>query len=91
MALVSSTNTLSTTAEVIHTAVNGSGHVPEGILIYNDDASIVVYVGGPTVDTSNGIPIAAGGSLSLDVVSAEQVWAVAASGTPVIRILTSHQ
>ncbi len=91
MALVSSVNTLSTTKEVIHTATNGNGMSPEGILIYNEDASITVYVGGPSITTSNGIPIVAGASISFDLITAEVVWAVAASGTPVIRILTTHQ
>lgn len=91
MALVSSINELSTTSELVHTAINGNGQVPEGVLIYNDASVITVFVGGPTVDEDNGIPIVAGASLSLDMVSGEKLYAISASGTPIIRILVTHQ
>ena len=91
MGLVNSTNTLSTVSEVLHYAKNGNGMVPEGIVVFNDDATITVYVGGPTVSTANGIPVLAGNSFSIDMVSGERLYAVAASGTPVVRILVAHQ
>lgn len=91
MGLVNSVNTLSTVSEELHYARNGNGMVPEGVTVFNDDGSITVFVGGPTVSTANGIPILAGSSFSIDMVSGERLYAVAASGTPVVRILVAHQ
>ena len=87
MAIHTEANALSTTLELIHTATNGHTGAPEGLLIYNADAVITIYVGGADVSTANGIPVTALATLALDLISGEKVYAVAASGTPSIRIL----
>lgn len=83
MAFKSETNTLSTTSEVIFTFPNEG----TSVIVRNNDASIIVYLGGPDVTTSNGFPLAAGASIPVSGYAGEILYAVAASGTPVIRLL----
>lgn len=87
MAIKAEIEALSTSAEKIFTSTNGHSDSPQGLVIYNADASIVVHIGGELVDTTDGFPLAAGASLSLDLIVGDQVWAVAASGTPNINII----
>jgi hypothetical protein len=87
MAIKAEIEALSTTAELVYTANNGSADAPQSIVIYNADASIVVYVGGEGVDTTDGFPLAAGASVSIDLMAGDEVWAVAASGSPNINML----
>ena len=58
------------------------------VIIYNPSAT-VVYIGGPTVTTANGIPIPATTlhPFRLPLAHKDTLWAVAASGTPTINIL----
>ena len=53
--------------------------------IENRDAAIAVTVGAEGVTAGNGIVIAAG--KSLDLYGGGEVWAVAASGTPVVAVV----
>jgi hypothetical protein len=57
--------------------------------IQNIDNSIVVYLGASNVSsTSYGISLAAGATVKLDRLSAEEkLYAIAASGTPKVAVL----
>lgn len=60
-----------------------------GIVIRNLDAAITIYVSGaPLVSSSNGMPLKAGESISIDTAAA--VFYVAASGSPVIAYLETY-
>jgi len=87
MAIKAEIEALSITAELIYTSTSGHSDSPQGVVILNSDASITVYIGGEDVDTTDGFPIAAGASVSLDLIVGEAIWAVAASGTPNINML----
>jgi len=87
MAIKTEGQATSTSAALIHTSVNGHSDAPTGVIVYNNDATITVYVGGPDVTTSNGVPVLALTSFSVDLISGDQLWGVAASGTPNIRVL----
>jgi hypothetical protein len=84
---------LSTTAELLFTAAqirNANSSIPIQVVIKNVDGAITVYVGGSTVTNAgaNGFEILAGATLSFEINSHDElVYAVAASGTPSIRIL----
>lgn len=49
--------------------------------------SVTVYLGGPGVTTSNGIPVLANGGAYEDVTTVDDWYAVTASGTGDLRIL----
>ena len=88
MAFKSASNALSTTAEVVATAINPG---ETGVLVYNADGVITIYVGDSTVDATEGIPVVAGGSYSVDLHNAEKLYAVAASGTPTVVVQCNNQ
>lgn len=90
MAIKSEANTLSTTSELIYSAVNGASGTPAGVEVWNNDASITVYIGGPDVSTANGLPILAQSSRTVDMISGSKLYAVAASGTPEIRVFQTR-
>lgn len=55
-------------------------------LAIHNAGSVTLYVGGITVTTVNGLPVAAGASVTIDV-GAAPIYGVAASGTLDVRIL----
>jgi len=87
MAIKSEAEALSTSSELLTTATNGHSDAPTGLIIWNDDASITVYVGGSDVSTANGMPILAQTYLSMDLMAGDEVYMIAASGTPSVRFL----
>ena len=58
------------------------------VVLYNPSA-IVIYIGGPTVTTANGIPVPATSlfPVRLPLAHKDSLWAVAASGTPFLNVL----
>lgn len=87
MAIKSEANSLSTTRELIYTSNNGHAEAPQGLEVWNNDASITIYVGGEDVTTANGRPVRAQSAVTIDLISGDEVYAIAASGTPEIRLL----
>lgn len=92
MAVNARLEALSTTAEEIvpaaalaFTGVN----IPYRVAIKNVDAAITVYIGGSNVTSAgaNGYELLFGEKIAIDLYVTEGLWAVAASGTPSIRIL----
>lgn len=76
--------TLSTTAaEVLPASL-----VRRSVLLRNTDASISIYVGVLGVTSSTGFVVKAGETLSLNTRAA--IYAVAASGTPVVHTLCEN-
>lgn len=77
-------NTLSVTPEVAF------GTMPNRIFaeVQNLDAAITVYVGkDSTVDAATGYPVRPGAAFSWEDYTGP-IWAVAASGTPVVALIT---
>ena len=75
--------TLSTTAQMV---------VPESnrksLQVLNTDAVITAYIGTtPRVTSSNGFPLLAGASYEFDAAAGDEVWAIAASGAPVLAYI----
>lgn len=58
------------------------------VTIKNTDTSITVYIGIATVTSSNGMPLKAGESISIDTTALVQV--IAASGTPVVAYVETY-
>lgn len=93
MAFAARVVALSTTAAVIVSADNISRiepDIPFRVAIQNDDASITVYIGGPNVTSAGvgGYKLLAGEQIAFDLYVADApVYAVAASGTPNVRVL----
>jgi hypothetical protein len=92
MAIHAQQNALSTSAEALFTAAQvryATVQNPISVVLRNDDAAIIVYVGNSNVSSSNGFAIPAGGSLSFDITSPgdwRDIYAVADSGTPELHI-----
>ena len=58
------------------------------IIVYNNDASAALYVGGSDVSTTNGIPVAAGTfSPPVDAGSSMVLYGIVASGSVNVRVL----
>jgi len=83
MALKDDKFTLSTTAELI--ASGGSAQNPKTVLIRSPSATI--FVGGPTVTAADGFPVGVNDTLSLDLRSGDDLYAIASAGTPTVNVL----
>lgn len=83
---------LSTTAEAIFTAnfcKSASVTHPIEVVLRNDDASIVIYIGDSDVSSTNGFALIAGAALAFSLTSPtdyKELYAVAASGTPELHV-----
>ena len=98
MAALSLQITTSTSIQPVFTGTgihNFSGAIgdPLPLQIKNIDSTITIYIGGPNVSSSNGYPLLAGQSISTAWLQQEvtTLYCVAASGTPVLAILTARQ
>lgn len=58
------------------------------LAIQNTGAS-TVYIGGPSVTTGSGYPLAAGGQIGADLAPGEDLYGVVASGTVTVAVLRS--
>lgn len=88
--LTTNTESLSTSAERIIDAGAASVNDRTTALVKNNDAAITVYLGGSDVDTTDGFPLPAGSTLVIDLGRGDDVWAVAASGTPTVSVLLTR-
>lgn len=84
------TETLSTNAEQIIDASSATLNDRTTAVIKNTDASITVYLGDSGVDSADGFPLLGGETLVIELGPDDDVWAVAASGTPAVSILLTR-
>lgn len=82
MAVSSSLVSVAVTATVLHTG-DGDG---DSVNVINNGAAIV-YVGGVGVAVADGFPVAAGGSLSMEVPPGTSVYGIVVTGTVECRVL----
>ena len=87
MPLTSAAVTVADAATALHTA---SGN-PIRLVVYNNDASATMFVGGSAVVTTTGIPVAAGKSLSMLLNGGEIAFGIVAAGTVNARVVVSAQ
>lgn len=71
-------------------ADGGSPAVPIAVTVYNPAVAAVVYIGGSTVTTSNGVPLAAGGSASFQLSTGNNLYAVMNSVTTTVAVMKSN-
>lgn len=85
MSVSSRVETLSTTAELLESGV------AEGKVILLRDASADIYLGGSAVTgAANGFKLATTDVLSLTLLQGDELYAVAAAGTPTVAILVTR-
>jgi hypothetical protein len=69
----------------------GSNSDPVPVSIKNEDASAVVWWGGPNVDATHGQSIAAGAEVQMNLYGESEVPYVFSTGTPVVSVLLGRQ
>lgn len=80
--------TLSTTAAM----VRPRDFRRASLQLVNTDSSITVYLGGSSrVDSSSGFPLIAGASYKFTTAAEREVYAIAASGSPVVAWLEERK
>jgi hypothetical protein len=78
---------VTTSATRLDTAGGASGPAGSAIAVYNNGAS-TVYLGGASVTTSSGFPLAAGASFAVDLKeNGDVLYGIVASGTVEVRTL----
>lgn len=86
MAIKDDKFTLSTTAELI--ASGGAGADKKTVMIRA--ASATVYLGGASVTSDDGFPLNENETISLELGPQDDLYAIAASGTPTINVLVTR-
>lgn len=86
MTVHSTLHALSTSPKQI--AKGSSAHDRFGVIL--TEASANVYVGGVDVDTVSGTLLSPGGMLTIDLSASDTLYAVAASGSPTVKVLTTR-
>ena len=91
MAVKTSAVTVGTSAtELTFETVRGQGQDPTHFAVFNNDATVDLFIGGSDVTTANGYVIRAKTGLSWPLVSGEQVHGIVASGTLDARVMMSR-
>lgn len=70
--------------------ITGSVSGPIPCQIKNEDASAVVWIGGPDVSATDGQSLDAGETLPLNLYGSDIPWAFS-TGTPVVSVLCGQQ
>lgn len=79
-----------TEAQILEKFKTAQSDRPLQVVIRNDDAAIIQYIGATGLSSSDGFAIPAGASIGFDVHSAKDladIFVIAASGTPEIHVL----
>lgn len=63
------------------------GPGPVGSFAVTNTGAGTIYLGGPNVTTSNGVPLSAGQTFSADLAPNDALYAITASGTQDCRIM----
>lgn len=87
MPIIASKVTLSTTPLRIARGIGGGDHVT----CFVRGATATVFLGGATVDSTNGFPLTTSDSFSIDLINGDDLYAVASTGAPTIQVLAARQ
>jgi len=80
--------TLSSTATQIATGLRAKVNDAASVLVHDPTAD--VYLGGSDVTTADGVLVPAGESLSIDLGPGDMLYAIVASGTPTVKVMTTR-
>jgi hypothetical protein len=78
---------IGTAASLVAAAPVASGPGPAGWFYAVAGTAASVLLGGPGVTSSNGVALAAGGTMSAFLFQGDQVYALTASGTSTLSVL----
>ena len=84
MAHTAAAVTVADTATALHSQATAYG----SLLVYNESATVTMYVGPSGVTTSSGMPVPALKSLSVPVRPGDRLYGIVASGTVAAQVLT---
>ena len=71
--------------------INGTLQDPIPVIIKNEDATAIVYVGGPDVSATKGQSIAAGSTFTANLYGSSEIPYVFSVGTPIVSVLLGRQ
>jgi hypothetical protein len=72
------TKAITTTSQLVVSGITGTANYPSSAILKNATGGATIFLGGKTVTTANGFPLAGGESLAVDLVN-EELYGVAAS------------
>lgn len=87
MAIKTPTAVTVTNAATALVDTTGTTSDPQPVLVYNSDASVVVYLGGSDVTAATGIPLAALATMSFALGSGDDLYGITSASTAAVRIL----
>lgn len=80
---------LTTTAELIVSSSGIPASIPRTVLL--SSASAAIYIGGSTVDATDGYPMdATSAPVAILLGPGDDLYAIAGSGTPTVRVLVTR-
>lgn len=79
--------TVTTTAGLIATPTGGTNADPISIVLHNDDAAVVVYLGGSDVTAATGSPLAAGAKAFFSLPQGSPIYGITSASTASVRVL----
>lgn len=90
MAFVTSTVSVTTAATLLVTPTNGNVTDPVPVVIFNNDATNTVYLGGSGVATTNGMPILKQTGITLRLMAGDTLYGIAGA-TIDVRVMIGRQ
>lgn len=90
MPIVSVRVTVTTSPTVLSNPVYGSAGDPISVVVKNIGGASV-YLGGAAVQSTDGLELAAGETLAVDLLAGDVLYAVAATGTVSVAVMKLRQ
>lgn len=88
MAVSSSAVTVTNSATALNAASDSDSRAGFSVLVYNNGSS-TVYIGGPSVTSTTGVPLTASNSISVDVYPGDVLYGITASGSVSCIVLSA--
>lgn len=86
MPIINSSVSVGTAATKVASPTHGSPVAPVRVTVAVPSGGVTVFFGGPNVTASNGIPVAAGSSLSWELSDGDDLYGVVASGSQSVHV-----
>lgn len=87
MPLVTSAKTVTTSPTLLASPTHGSAIDPIPVQVFNNAASATVYVGGGTVTTATGVPLAAQTSQTFALMAGDDLYGIVSADTAEVRVM----
>jgi hypothetical protein len=91
MAFSSASVSVTNAATSLVNPTTGSKGDPVPVIVFNNDPTVTVFLGGATVTAAQGTPLLAQTGVTVQLIAGEQIFAITAAATVDVRVMRGRQ